>query len=81
MTFDNVRIPRENLLSRFMAVERDGTVAMNGDLRVLYSTMLRTRVELACSTKYLLGAPSLIAIRYSVARRQFKNISGRKEET
>mmetsp|Transcript_20050 Transcript_20050/g.30821 ORF Transcript_20050/g.30821 Transcript_20050/m.30821 type:complete len:194 (-) Transcript_20050:260-841(-) len=75
LTFDHVRVPRDQMLSRFMSVDREGTVSIDGDLRILYSTMLRTRVELAMTTKMLMVS-SLIAIRYSVARRQFKNISG-----
>mmetsp|Transcript_10859 Transcript_10859/g.16486 ORF Transcript_10859/g.16486 Transcript_10859/m.16486 type:complete len:112 (+) Transcript_10859:352-687(+) len=81
LTFDQVRIPRDQMLSRFMSVDREGGVSIDGDMRILYSTMLRTRVELVLGTKYLLLASILVATRYSVVRRQFKNISGVKEET
>jgi acyl-CoA oxidase len=81
LTFDHVRIPRDHMLQKFISVDRDGSVSINGDLRVLYSTMMLIRQSLICWTKYYLAKALTIAIRYSIVRRQFKNISGRKEET
>jgi len=43
LIFDNVRIPRSNLLSRFINVDREGSFSIDGDLRVLYSTMMGIR--------------------------------------
>ena len=43
--------------------------------------MLKTRVLIFCASQYITGGMLLIAIRYSVVRRQFRNISGKKEET
>ena len=54
---------------------------MKGNIRELYSTMLRTRVGMVSISKMYLRKALLIAIRYSIVRRQFKNISGKKEET
>jgi acyl-CoA oxidase len=77
---DKVRIPRENMLQRFISVDREGAVSIQGDLRVLYSTMLLIRVMLIATCKNYLCSALTIAIRYSAVRRQFKNISGRKDE-
>lgn len=41
--FNQVRIPRTHLLSRYIEVEKDGTFSLKGDRRLLYSIMLHTR--------------------------------------
>mmetsp|Transcript_5432 Transcript_5432/g.9155 ORF Transcript_5432/g.9155 Transcript_5432/m.9155 type:complete len:169 (+) Transcript_5432:465-971(+) len=46
LTMDKVRIPRDNMLSRFQKIDRDGSFSLQGDLRILYSTMLSTRMSL-----------------------------------
>ena len=43
VTFDNVRVPRSHLLAKFVKVDREGNFKTQGDLRILYSIMLRTR--------------------------------------
>lgn len=43
MTLNNVRIPRSYLLQRYLAVDRDGSVSIQGDMRALYSTMMFIR--------------------------------------
>jgi acyl-CoA oxidase len=40
LSFNNVRIPRTNLLSRFVEVEKDGSFSLKGDPRVLYQIMV-----------------------------------------
>jgi hypothetical protein len=52
---DKVRIPRENMLQRFISVDREGAVSIQGDLRVLYSTMLMIRVMLIAGAKSYLA--------------------------
>jgi acyl-CoA oxidase len=81
LTMDKVRIPRDNMLQKFVTVDRDGSVSIQGDLRVLYSTMLMIRMMLLAASKYYFSYSLTIALRYSVVRRQFKNVSGKKEET
>ena len=43
VSFNQVRIPRTHLLSRFVNVEKDGTFSLKGDRRLIYSIMLHTR--------------------------------------
>ena len=43
-TFDHVRIPRDQMLAKYVSVNRDGNVSINGDLRALYSVMMDIRV-------------------------------------
>ena len=81
MTLDHVRVPKSHMLSRFSGLDEEGNFQLNGDPRILYSTMLKTRVLIFCASQYITGGMLLIAIRYSVVRRQFRNISGKKEET
>jgi len=57
------------MLMRFIKVDKDGSVEIQGDLRVLYSTMLMIRVMLVCVSKNYLARSLLIALRYSVVRR------------
>lgn len=81
MTFNHVRIPRENMLNRFMTIDDDGCFSMQGDPRAMYLVMLRTRISvLILGLVYQLQA-NVIGTRYSVVRRQFKNISGQTTET
>lgn len=80
-TFDNVRIPRTQLLSKFIDVDRDGSFSIKGDTRELYSVMMLIRTFIMLSTKTFLARALTIAIRYSTVRRQFRNISGQKDET
>jgi acyl-CoA oxidase len=76
LTLDNVRIPRDNMPCRFVKVDRDGSVSIEGDLRIIYSTMLKTRFSIISAGPCVLLNATLTACRYSVVRRQFKNISG-----
>lgn len=80
-SFDKVRIPHDQMLSRFISVDRDGGVSVNGDPKVLYSTMVFIRCHIVNGAKNAILAPLLIGLRYSAVRRQFRNISGQKQET
>jgi len=39
LSFDQVRVPRTNLMSRFSEVTKEGDLEIKGDLRILYSIM------------------------------------------
>ena len=36
LSFDHYRIPRENILSRFISVDKDGSLKMNGNPKIIY---------------------------------------------
>lgn len=55
MIFNNVRIPRTNMLRRFAEVEKDGNFLIKGDLKTLYSVMLYIRVTIS------IGSPKALA--------------------
>ena len=80
-TFERVRIPRYQMLQKFLSVDREGTFSIEGDLREMYAVMMFVRTSRIYQTKFYLASALTIALRYSVVRRQFKNISGQKEET
>jgi len=80
-TFDQVRIPRDQMLMKYTKVDRDGSFSVEGDTRALYSVMMSIRMMMfRHSAGYVLRG-CLIALRYSVCRRQFKNTEGSKQET
>tara|TARA_B110000285_G_scaffold228035_1_gene290347 strand:+ start:762 stop:1175 length:414 start_codon:yes stop_codon:yes gene_type:complete len=80
-TFNQVRIPRDNMLQKFIQVDREGTFSIEGDLREMYAVMMFIREGLIHKIKFVMNKALLIGLRYSTVRRQFKNISGQKEET
>jgi len=69
------------MLQRFIGVDKEGRVSINGDPKVLYSTMVFIRCHIIAGAKSGLLAPLTVGLRYSAVRRQFRNISGQKQET
>ena len=72
LIFNKVRIPRTNQLSRFVYVDKDGSLDMRGNPKALYSTMVGIRTLLVMNAGKSLRSALLIAIRYAACRRQFK---------
>ncbi|XP_005868481.1 PREDICTED: peroxisomal acyl-coenzyme A oxidase 2 [Myotis brandtii] len=71
LQLDHVRIPRENMLSRFAQVLPDGTYIKLGTAQSNYLSMVVVRVGLLLDEiNPLLEKACVIAIRYSVIRRQ-----------
>ncbi|XP_045434955.1 peroxisomal acyl-coenzyme A oxidase 2 [Pipistrellus kuhlii] len=71
LQLDHVRIPRENMLSRFAQVLPDGTYVKLGTAQSNYLSMVVVRVGLLLDEiNPLLEKACVIAIRYSVIRRQ-----------
>jgi len=71
LIFKNVRIPRDQLLRRYVNVDRDGNFSVKGDLRQLYGVMMFVRVSIAIGCAKSLGLALTIGTRYAVVRRQF----------
>jgi len=79
--FDNVRIPRENLLNRFADVTEAGEyVSTIPSASRRFFTMLGTlvagRISVAAASNCAAKAGLAIAIRHTAARRQFGNDDG-----
>ncbi|CAF0812925.1 unnamed protein product [Adineta steineri] len=74
----NVRIPRNHMLMKLAYVDEQGTFHRLGDPRLLYGTMLATRVNLCAYFSILLARAITIAMRYSAVRRQGQNPNGKE---
>ena len=67
--FNQVRIPRRNMLMGVASVDKGGSFRLKGDARVLYSTMMLIRMTIITDVpNYLLSALQ-IALRYASVRR------------
>jgi len=68
-TFDQVRIPRNNMMMGIVEISKEGEFSMKGDPKVLYTTMMLIRLSLveACPMGCAVGL--LIAMRYASVRR------------
>jgi len=43
LIFNKVRVPRENMLSRFLYIAKDGSMEIRGNPKALYATMVNIR--------------------------------------
>ncbi|XP_011505527.1 PREDICTED: probable peroxisomal acyl-coenzyme A oxidase 1 [Ceratosolen solmsi marchali] len=68
--FDNVRIPRENMLMKNSKVLQDGTYVKASNDKLTYGTMMFVRVVLVRDIAKYLSKAATIAIRYSIVRKQ-----------
>ena len=69
--FNNVRIPRTNMLMGLCNVNKEGEVSLKGDPRVLYSVMMYIRMLIVKECGNLTMSGNTIALRYLSVRRQF----------
>lgn len=84
IVFDNVRIPRENLLNRYANVEEDGTYSseIENDSRRFFTTLgtlVRGRVSVGGGAASAARLALTIATRYALKRRQFRPSPGEPE--
>jgi flavocytochrome c len=72
MILENVRIPRENMLSRYRTVNKEGKYVevQKADSKVHYTTMMTTRASMVHTSAARLSQACTIAIRYSAVREQ-----------
>lgn len=70
--YSNVRIPRFFMLQKFATVTREGEVTLPPLEQLSYSALIGGRVTMVLDS-YRIGAKfTTIALRYAIARRQFK---------
>ncbi|XP_060562644.1 peroxisomal acyl-coenzyme A oxidase 1-like [Ruditapes philippinarum] len=79
LRFDNVRIPRANLLARYSKVEKDGTYIPSKNPRLAYGTMVLVRAFIVGLCSKGLAQACVIATRYSAVRRQTEIRPGGEE--
>ena len=72
MILENVRIPRENILSKYKTVSKDGKLVevQKADSKVHYTTMMTTRATMVSTSAARLSQACVMAIRYSAVREQ-----------
>lgn len=80
MIFNNVRIPRSAILSKYVSITKEGILELKGDPRVAYATMLYIRVSLLSLNWMVMGVTLAETFRYAFKRSQFKTISNSDEE-
>ena len=71
--FDNVRIPRADMLMGLCEVSKEGEMSIKGDPRVLYSVMMSIRMLIVSGMGYFSLMATKIAMRYCSVRRQFSS--------
>ncbi|RPB20623.1 acyl-CoA oxidase [Terfezia boudieri ATCC MYA-4762] len=69
--FDNVRIPRTNMLMRFAELARGGKYTKAKHDKISYGSMVAMRARMPENMGWVLGKAVTTAIRYCVIRRQF----------
>ncbi|XP_059613153.1 probable peroxisomal acyl-coenzyme A oxidase 1 [Phlebotomus argentipes] len=77
--FDNVRIPRKNMLMKNAQVEKDGTFVKAPSSVLTYGTMMFVRVVIVRDMANYLSKAVTIAVRYSAVRRQSPINPGERE--
>ena len=80
LSFNQYRIPRTDMLSRFAEVTKEGDFELKADPRMVYQIMVQTRLMIIFGCANYMFRCCLMAIRYSVCRRQFANIPKSKQE-
>jgi acyl-CoA oxidase len=64
-TFNNLRIPRENMPMKYVSVDKEGSFGIEGDMRVLHSVMMDIRTQLIQHSGTMLLRALIIKMRYS----------------
>lgn len=73
LILNKVRIPRKDLLGRYLSVSKDGKLRVKGDPKISYATMMDIRKHLSSNWPKVYAQGITIATRYSMFRRQFKD--------
>ena len=69
LSFNNVRIPRENMLSRFAGVTKEGDLDIKADPRMIYQVMVMTRLAIMYGAAVSIIMACKMATRYAICRR------------
>jgi len=76
LKISNVRIPRKQMLSRVVGLDRDGSLDVKGNPKVVYATMMIVRRTICSVWPKMYPQAITIAARYSLFRKQFKDEAG-----
>ncbi|KDQ56007.1 hypothetical protein JAAARDRAFT_59460 [Jaapia argillacea MUCL 33604] len=79
--FDRVRIPAENMLSKFAQVTPEGKYVQPPHAKISYGGMLYIRSSMVTSGGWLMAKAATISIRYCTVRRQgTKGLDGLEQQ-
>lgn len=76
LILNHIRIPRTNILGKYVEITPDGELKRLGDPLIGYATMMFIRQFISTSLPKIYGQAITIAVRYSAFRKQFKNKFG-----
>ncbi|KAJ1830089.1 hypothetical protein LPJ63_005155 [Coemansia sp. RSA 2711] len=81
LLLDRVRVPRDNLLQRYITVARGGAVSRPAgvDPKVAYGTMVYVRTQIVRNMSQTLARATTTAVRYAAVRRQFAGKADRRQ--
>ncbi|KAG6917134.1 hypothetical protein DXG01_003724 [Tephrocybe rancida] len=68
--FDHIRIPKENMLSKFAQVTDEGEYVHPPHAKLSYGGMLYIRANMVTSAGWLMAKAATVSLRYSTVRRQ-----------
>lgn len=80
LMFNQYRVPRKALLSRFVSITKTGDFKMKSNPRIIYQIMVQTRIAITVGSAVILHRAACCATRYAACRRQFASIKGSDEE-
>ena len=78
--FDNFRIPKNALLSRYISITEKGELKMQGNPKIAYGAMLQLRIKLIEYSSGSIFSTLEIAIRYGLFRKQFRTLPKSQKE-
>jgi acyl-CoA oxidase len=83
LSFDSVRVPRNNLLDRFGTIGEDGHYSSSIDKAssrffTMLGALVQGRVSVACGALSVAKSALTIAVRYGERRRQFESTEGKE---
>ena len=76
LRFNNVRVPRDNMLAKYTKVNKSGEYVRTGNEKIGYATMMSIRRIVITASPLFLSQILTIGVRYSLVRSQFKNEKG-----
>lgn len=76
LRFNNVPIPRDNLLAKYVQVDQTGKFKRTGNEKILYGTMMGVRSAIIQRSPINLARVLTIGVRYSLIRTQFRDELG-----
>jgi acyl-CoA oxidase len=83
LSFDSVRVPRDNLLDRFGTIGDDGAYSSSIEKAsarffTMLGVLVQGRVSVACGALSVAKSALTIAVRYGERRRQFQSTEGQE---